>query len=168
MREQKGYFANRFDRRRLDMTKDEFKERFIQSGKLTWDKIRYLDFDFMYNRLRFTDSTIAELFEVPIVLVVKKRKTLGVSFEEEDYDTFKIYKQQGRLKWDEINYNKLNYLYNKCVFTDNMVADLFDIPKIAVIKKRKEFGILALLNSFSSVLGENNLNHIRSYLDIVD
>ena len=98
------------------MTKDEFKEKFITSGLLTWDKVRDIDFDYMYNHCDFIDSTIAEMFEVPIVMVISKRKELGVSIKKEDYGTFENYKQQGHLKWDEINYNRFNYLYNKCNF----------------------------------------------------
>lgn len=48
------------------MTKEEFKIQFIESGRLAWDKIRDIDFEYMYNHLHFTDSAVAEIFEVSI------------------------------------------------------------------------------------------------------
>jgi len=145
------------------MTKDEFKEKFITSGLLTWDKVRDIDFDFMYNNCDFIDSTVAEIFEVPMVMVVNKRKELGVSIKKEEYGTFKNYKQQGRLKWEEVNYNRLDYLYNKCNFSDSLISELFDVPKRTVTNKRKELGITIFDNAFPS----NNLNDVSSYLDFI-
>jgi len=150
------------------MTKNEFKERFIQSGKLIWDKIEDIDFDVMYNDLNFIDSTVSELFEVPIELVIKKRKILGISFKKEDYSKFMLYKQQGYLKWDEINYNRLNYLYNKCNFPDATIAALFDVSKRTVTNKRKEFGISILFNAINNVLQEPDHNDVSSYLDFIN
>ena len=146
------------------MTKDEFKKKFIESGKLTWDKVGTIDFDIMYNDLHFIDSIVAEMFEVPIELIIKKRKELGISIKEEDYSTFQSYKQQGYLKWDEINYNKFDYLYNKCNFSDSTIADLFNVPKINVTTKRKELGI----TMFGDSLIRNARNDVSSYLDFVN
>lgn len=145
------------------MTKDEFKEKFIDSGKLTWDKIKNTDFDFMYNHFHFIDSTVAEMFEVPIKTVVCKRKELGISIKKDDYDAFKIYKQQGHLKWDEMDYNRFDYLYNKCHLVDSAIADLFDVPKRTVTNKRKELGI----TQFDTIFSSNGLNDVSSYLDYI-
>ena len=143
------------------MTKDEFKKKFIESGKLTWDKINDIDFDFMYNDFCFIDSIVAEMFEVPMEMVVRKRKELGTLIKKDDYETFKVYKQQGHLKWDEINYNRFDYLYNKCHFVDNTIADLFDVPKRTVTNKRRELGI----TQFDTIFPNNDLNDVSSYLD---
>lgn len=70
------------------MTKEEFKKEFIQSGLLTWDKIGAIDFDHMYHHLCFIDSTVAEIFEVPVEMIIKKRKELGISLKKEDYVHF--------------------------------------------------------------------------------
>ena len=145
------------------MTKDEFKKKFVESGKLSWDKVDDVCFDFMYNDLHFIDSTVAEVFEVSMEMVVSKRKELGTSIKKDDYSTFKIYKQQGYLKWDEINYNRFDYLYNKCHFTDSMIADLFDVPKITVTNKRKELNITI----FDTMFPSNDQNDVSSYLDFI-
>ena len=145
------------------MTKDEFKKKFVESGKLSWDKVDDVCFDFMYNDLHFIDSTVAEVFEVSMEIVVSKRKELGTSIKKDDYSTFKIYKQQGYLKWDEINYNRFDYLYNKCHFADSMIADLFDVPKRTVTKKRKELNITI----FDTMFPSNDHNDVSSYLDFI-
>ena len=147
------------------MTKHEFKEKFIQTGMLAWDGVRDTDLNFMYNNLHFIDSTVAELFDIPIESVIKKRNALGVSIKKEDYDTFRQYKQQGYLKWDEINYDRFHYLYNSCNFSDSLIADLFDVPKIKVTKKRKELGISILLNTLDKVFNEDSQYCVSSYLD---
>ena len=86
------------------MTKDEFKNKYIASGFLTLEKTRDIDFNHMYNHLHFIDSVVAEIFEVPIALVIKKLNALGVSIQNDDYDAFLRYKQQGCLKWSDLNY----------------------------------------------------------------
>ena len=144
------------------MTKEEFKEEYIDSGKRTWDKLEDFDFEYMYNDLHFIDSAVAEIFEVPLIEVIRKRKEVGASIKKEDYGALEKYKQQGYLKWDGINYDRFDYLYIKCNFTDGMIADLFDVPKSTVTKKRKEFGITM---GFSTGYEKND---VSSYLDFVD
>jgi len=143
------------------MTKEEFKNKFIKSGLLTWEKARDIDFDHMYNHLHYIDSVVAELFEVPLELVIKKRNALGISIQKDDYDAFLRYKQQGNLKWDELNYNRLDYLCNKCHFPDGIIAELFDVPKRKVAEKRKALGI----TMFDNLFGGNTQNNVSSYLD---
>lgn len=143
------------------MTKDEFKKKFIQSGLLTWDKAGSIDFDYMYNCLHFLDSTVADIFEVPIEKVIKKRKELGIAIKKYDYSAFQKYKQQGFLKWDDMNYNRFDYLYNWCDFSDNTIAELFDVPKSKVTAKRKELGI----TMFDKMFREDDRNDVSSYLD---
>ena len=145
------------------MTKDEFKKKFVESGKLTWDRVDDEDFNHMYNHLHFFDSTVAEIFEVPMEMVVRKRKELGTSIKKDDYSTFEIYKQQGYLKWDEINFNRFDYLYNKCHFSDNMIANLFDVSKKTVTNKRKELNITI----FDTIFPINVHNEVSSYLDFI-
>ena len=147
------------------MTKHEFNEKFIQTGLLVWDGVTNIDLNFMYNNLHFIDSTVSELFDVPIESVVKKRNALGVSVKKEDYDTFTHYKQQGYLKWDEVNYARFHYLYNSCNFSDSLIAELFDVPKREVTKKRKELGISMLLNTLDKVFNEDSPICVSSYLD---
>jgi len=62
------------------------------------------------------------------------------------------------MKWDEINYDRFDYLYHICNLPDSLIADLFDVPKSTVTKKRKEFGI---------TLGQSgkDRNDVSSYLD---
>ena len=150
------------------MTKDEFKKKFINNGSLAWDKIGEIDFDFMYNHLHFIDSIVAELFEVPIELVVKKRLELGTSIKKEDYIIFESYKQQGYLEWDKLNYQRFYYLYNKCKFSDGLIAELFDVPKRKVTTKRKELGITMFDSVFDALWVEKALKDVSSYLDLVN
>jgi hypothetical protein len=145
------------------MTKEEFKQKFIESGLLTWDDIRDIDFDHMYNHLHFIDSTVAEMFGLPIETIIKKRKQLGICAKRDDYGTFVIYKQQGYLKWDEINYNRFDYLYNKCGFADSTIAELFGISKKMVTTKRKELGIFM----FDNWVPRDDRNDVSSYLDFI-
>lgn len=84
----------------------------------------------------------------------------GTPIKKDDYGTFQVYKQQGYLKWDEINYDRFDYMYNICNFADSTIADLFDIPKRTVTNKRKELGI-PLFDP-----GETR-NDVSSYLDFI-
>ena len=142
------------------MTKDEYKKEYIESKLVTWDKVGDMDLDFMYNHFHFIDSNIAEIFEVTIETVVRKRKELGISIKKDDYGAFKEYKQKGYLKWDEVNYARFDYLYNECNFTDGIIAGLFDVPQRTVTAKRKELGITL----FGSSIDRND---VSSYLDFV-
>lgn len=142
------------------MTKEEFMSQFVESDQLTWDKIRDIDLDYMYNNLQYIDSEVALMFDVPMETVIRKRKELSISIKRDDHDAFQRYKQQGYLKWDEINYDRFDYLYNICNYTDSIIAGLFDVPKRTVTTKRKELGI-TLLDS-----GKVR-NDVSSYLDFL-
>ena len=96
-------------------------------------------------------------------MVIRKRKELGTSIKKDDYSAFELYKQQGHLNWDEINHSRFDYLYNICHFTDGMIADLFDVEKRTVTKKRKELGI----TQFDTLFPNNALNDVSSYLDFI-
>jgi hypothetical protein len=150
----------------LKMTKDDFKKKFIEKGLLTWEKADVIDFDHMYNHLNFSDSVVAELFEVSMGLVIKKRNELGIKIKEENYDTFLKHKKQGYLNWDEINYDSFDYLRNKCNFADSVVAELFDIPQKDVTAKRKELGVPIFGAVVDAILGESH--YPSSYLDFAD
>jgi len=58
------------------MTKEEFKTKSIKNGLLTWDKVDDVHFDYLYGDLHFTDSSLAQIFEVSIEAVIKNVKNL--------------------------------------------------------------------------------------------
>lgn len=117
------------------MTKEEYKRKFVDTGKLTWDKTNEDYFEFMYDDFKFIDSTVAWIFDVPMELVIKKRKAFGISIKRDDDKTLVGYKQQGYMNWDKIDHDRFDYLYNICNLSGSLLAELFDIPKSTVTKK---------------------------------